>query len=231
MTSGSLENKHSCRGPPDVGLAPSTAGGPSPSIPPRTPPPTPGWAAPSRTPGALQKEPRGVGGRGRERAGRGGKGFGLREGSSNCNGGWGGTLQTPVGPDHIWGLPILASRDVIISSQFAARIRRGFFTLGDGCWLPKVGLSVLRLSLFCLRLVFVAYGTLAWSLLLTVEIRFGLCYLWWNIGLVFFAYGSPRPQPGLGLLCLRLPPSQLWVWSFLLTVQRPQVRSTVSKKT
>ena len=26
------------------------------------------------------------------------------------------------------------------SSQFAARIRRGFFTLGDGCWLPKKGL-------------------------------------------------------------------------------------------
>ena len=30
----------------------------------------------------------------------------------------------------------MASRDVIISSQFAARIRRGFFTSGDGCWLP-----------------------------------------------------------------------------------------------
>ena len=58
------------RVPPDVGLAPSTAGGPSPSTPPRTPPPTPDWAAPFRTPGALQKEPRGVGGRERERAGR-----------------------------------------------------------------------------------------------------------------------------------------------------------------
>ena len=27
---------------------------------------------------------------------------------------------------------------MIISSQFAAQIWRGFFTLGDGCWLPKV---------------------------------------------------------------------------------------------
>ena len=33
---------------------------------------------------------------------------------------------------------LLASRDVIIPSQFAARIRRGFFTLGDGCWLPTL---------------------------------------------------------------------------------------------
>ena len=32
---------------------------------------------------------------------------------------------------------LLASRDVIIFSQIAARIRRGFFTWGDGCWLPN----------------------------------------------------------------------------------------------
>ena len=36
-----------------------------------------------------------------------------------------------------WKQVLLASRDVIISSQFTARIRRGFFTLGDGCWLPN----------------------------------------------------------------------------------------------
>ena len=48
----------------------STAGGPSPPPPLGPLPPTPDWAAPSRTPGALQKEPRGVRGRGRERAGR-----------------------------------------------------------------------------------------------------------------------------------------------------------------
>ena len=40
-----------------------------------------------------------------------------------------------------WKQALLASRDVIISSQFAARIRRGFFTLGDGCWLPKSSIS------------------------------------------------------------------------------------------
>ena len=37
-----------------------------------------------------------------------------------------------------------------------------------------VGMFYLRLSLFYSRLVFVAYGELAWSFLLTVEIRFGL---------------------------------------------------------
>ena len=67
-----------------------------PSLPPphpRTPPPTPDWAAPSRN---IAK--RAKGGWGEEGGrGRGGKGFGLREGPSNCNGGWGGTLPTPVG--------------------------------------------------------------------------------------------------------------------------------------
>ena len=65
-----------------------------------------------------------------------------------------------------------------------------------------VGLFYLRVSLFCLQLVFVAYGQLAWSFLLTVwsfsltvEIRFDLFYLRFppvrKLGLVFFAYGSP----------------------------------------
>ena len=31
--------------------------------------------------------------------GRGGKGFGLREGPSNCNGGWGGPSKHQLGPD------------------------------------------------------------------------------------------------------------------------------------
>ena len=43
-----------------------------------------------------------------------------------------------------WKQALLASRDVIISSQFAARIRRGFFTLGDGCWLPIKDVSQSR---------------------------------------------------------------------------------------
>ena len=42
-----------------------------------------------------------------------------------------------------------------------------------------------------------------WSLLLTVEIRFGLFCLRWKIGLVFFAYGSPRPEREK-FFCLKL---------------------------
>ena len=49
-----------------------------------------------------------------------------------------------------------------------------------------VGLLYLRVSLFCLRLVFVAYGQLAWSSLLAVEIWLGLFNLQWKFGLVFF---------------------------------------------
>ena len=59
-------------------------------------PPTPDWAALSRTPRALQKEPRGVGGRGRERAGR--EGLWLEGRVLQLQWGMGGgTLQTPVG--------------------------------------------------------------------------------------------------------------------------------------
>ena len=57
--------------------------------------------------------------------------------------------------------------------------------------LKGVGLFYLRVSLLYLRLVFVAYGQLAWSFLLTVEIRFGLFCLRWKIGLVFLTYGFP----------------------------------------
>ena len=62
-----------------------------------------------------------------------------------------------------------------------------------------VGLFYLRVSLFCLRLVFVAYGQLAWSFLLTVEIWFGLFCLRWKIGLVFFTYGGKSVRK-LGLV-------------------------------
>ena len=62
----------------------------------------------------------------------------------------------------------------------------------------------LRLGLFCLRLVFVAYGKLVSSSLLAVE-----------VGLVFFAYGGnrfgllygfPRPENRFGLLAYGSPP-------------------------
>ena len=54
---------------------------------------------------------------------------------------------------------------------------------------------LLTARFFYLRLVFVSYGSLAWSFLLTVENRFGLFYLQF-----------PRPELGFGLFCLRFPP-------------------------
>ena len=43
--------------------------------------------------------------------GRGGKGFGLREGSSNCNGGWGGgPSKHQLGPDPHLGAPKVCGR-------------------------------------------------------------------------------------------------------------------------
>ena len=90
-----------------MGLSPSTAGGPSPSTSPRTPPPTPDWAAPSRTPGELQKEPSGVGGRGRERAGREGLWFEGRVLQLQWGMGGGDPPNTSWGQTHIWGLPTI----------------------------------------------------------------------------------------------------------------------------
>ena len=73
--------------------------------------------------------------------------------------------------------------------------------------IQKMGRSLLLTVLsFCLQLVFVAYGKLAWSSLLTVEVWFGIFGLQRKVGLVFsfstvppvweigfdlFAYGSP----------------------------------------
>ena len=97
-----------------------------------------------------------------------------------------------------------------------------------------------RVGLFDLQSVvfFVVYGKLAWSFLFLVEIQFGLLCLRWKIGLVFFAYGSPRLEIGFGLLCLRFPRPELGlVFSAygLLTVSKkdePQAKKTsiVGKK-
>ena len=68
-------------------------------------------------------------------------------------------------------------------------------------------ISCQRVSLFYLRLVFVAYGQLAWSLF----------YLRVTFGLVFFAYGGklvwsflltvpPWPEIRFGLFLLTVPP-------------------------
>ena len=71
------------------------------------------------------------------------------------------------------------------------------------------------------RLVFVAYGQLAWSFLLTVEIRFGLLCLRWKSVWSFLLTVPPWPEIRFGLFCLRFPLSGNWVWSFLLTVPPP----------
>ena len=68
----------------------------------------------------------------------------------------------------------------------------------------------LWLGLVVSRLVFVAYGKLAWSYLLTAEIQFGLFCLRSKIGLFFFTYSSA---------------SRNLIWSFLFAVS-----PTVSKK-
>ena len=94
-----FHSTHKNRVPPDVGLAPSAAWSPPPPTP-RTPPPHQLGPPP---PGALQKEPRGVGGRGKERAGR--KGGWLEGRVLQLQWGMGGTLQTPVGARPTSGAP------------------------------------------------------------------------------------------------------------------------------
>ena len=75
-------------------------------------------------PGALQKEPKapGVGGRGRERAGR--EGLWLEGRASDCNGGWGGTLPTPVGARPTSG----GSQKFRPVGQQIGRTRRGLYS-------------------------------------------------------------------------------------------------------
>ena len=84
------------RVPPYVGLASSAALRALLSLRPRSPSPT------SPPPGASQKEQGGGGGEG-----GGGKGWGLREGSSSCNGG-GAPSKGQLGPDPHLGLLIRA---------------------------------------------------------------------------------------------------------------------------
>ena len=68
----------------------------------------------------------------------------------------------------------------------------------------RVGLFYLRVSLVYLRLVFVAYGQLAWSSLLTVEIRFGLFAYGRNRFGLFYLRSSPWPEIRFGLTVPRL---------------------------
>ena len=77
-----------------------------------------------------------------------------------------------------WKQALLASRDVISSSQFAARICRGFFTLGDGCGLPILGVTF-----FVIECHFLRHGKRAQTKLLSPDI---------------FRWGSDLPREGVG---------------------------------
>ena len=75
---------------------------------------------------------------------------------------------------------------------------------------------------FYSRLVFVAYGQLAWSFLLTVEIRFGLLCLRWKSVWSFLLTVPPWPEIRFGLFCLRFPHRpEIGFGRFLLTVPPP----------
>ena len=79
-----------------------------------------------------------------------------------------------------------------------------------------VGLFYLWSGFFTYGLVFVAYGKLAWSFLLTVEIRFGLSCLRWKFAFDFYFWFTPPIRKlRFGLFCLRSPSG----WPFF---KRPQ---------
>ena len=140
MTSMSLY-----RVPPDVGLAPSTTGGPSPSTPPRTPPPHQTEPPRPGLPEHCKKSQGGCGEKGGE-----GRALAWGKGPPIAMGEGGGPPNTSWGQTHIWGLPtlkqvVLASRDVIISGQIWGLKLQRVFTLGDGCWLPITVFGGLRI--------------------------------------------------------------------------------------
>ena len=70
------------------------------------------------------------------------------------------------------------------------------------------GRSVLLKLRYCyFPLVFVAYGKLVWSLLLTAEIWFGLFGCGAKSVGSFLLTVQPGPEIGLGLFCLRPTPA------------------------
>ena len=96
--------------------------------------------------------------------------------------------RTPKVPP-CWGSPPL------LFQATPARFQPPKFQLTPPPKRKRVGLFYLRLGLFCLWLVFVAYSNLVWSFLLTVENRFGL-----------FCLRFPPSGNWFGLFCLRFPP-------------------------
>ena len=93
---------------------------------------------PPSTPCALGPCRKSQGGWGEDgRRGRGGKGFGLREGSSNDNGGWGRPPNTSWGQTHIWGLPIHAMQKRQLGKYSGGITFWPFFNFGgltELCW-------------------------------------------------------------------------------------------------
>ena len=86
--------------------------------------------------------------------------------------------------------------------------------------MEQEGLFYLRISLFYLRLVFVAYGQLAWSFSLMLEIWFGLFAYGGKSVWSFLLTVSPRPEIRFGRFCLRFPP-EIGFGLFLLRVPSP----------
>ena len=112
------------RVPPDVGLAPSAAWRAPPPPPPCALGPLPLTSLDCPLPEPCKKSQEGLGKEGRR--GRGGKGFGLREGSSNYNGGLGGDPpNTSWGQTHIWGLPIPAPKARLYRKVLVAKCLPG----------------------------------------------------------------------------------------------------------
>ena len=108
---------------------------------------------------------------------------------------------------------LLASCDVILFSQIAARTHRGFFTLGDGCWLPN---SWTLASL--LEVCYVKTLRFRWVVISLLQWYVGcnsLLLLWhWLVVCILSGYC------GLGilvqfLLCSVLPPSSKMITSTL----------------
>ena len=95
---------------------------PPPPMRPKTPPP-PAWAAPSR----ITKRSQGK----RDGAGWGGKGWGLREGSSTCNGGDGGPFKGQLGPDPHLGALDTSTQHCVLFPRAVALSKLALGKLGS----------------------------------------------------------------------------------------------------
>ena len=127
--------------PPDVGLAPSAAWRPPPSTPLRPGTPSPPTSLGRPLPEPCKKRQGEEGRRGQE--GKGFQPFGLREGSSNYNGGWGGTSKHQLGPDPHLGAPkkwtSMKRSNFLNSRAFYTVVSKGIFQISPWSWNPLCG--------------------------------------------------------------------------------------------